>query len=189
MRQVHSCHGCTWAFEPLANMWTNAIDEDDESSSDDEDYNVDANEFDDDEDLDQQPPPAATDAIILPPASHTALLPPVPRNESTRTVLLRLIRQVYDSLDALSFVSPTTSPVWRLCQVVHNDTSPSIAKRSGLYRLRWWTQQHNDVASRSIVDSRFLARCLEGSRRRCPRQTTPYPTTEDRRRVSEISHS
>jgi hypothetical protein len=52
-QQAHA--DSSWAFEPLANMWTEAIDEDDESSSDDEDYNFDANVFDEDEDHYQQP--------------------------------------------------------------------------------------------------------------------------------------
>jgi hypothetical protein len=33
----------TWAFEPLANIWSDAIDEED-SSTDDADYNIDAGE-------------------------------------------------------------------------------------------------------------------------------------------------
>jgi hypothetical protein len=83
----------------------------------------------------------------------------VPRNETTRTVLQRLFRKVYDSSDALFFVSYTTDPavppVWRLGQIDKDDSSPSVAKQSGIYRVRWWSQQHDDAKSRSIVDSRF----------------------------------
>jgi hypothetical protein len=62
-------------------------------------------------------------------------------------------------MDALLFVSYTTDPaippVWRLGQVDKDDSSPSVSRQSGIYRVRWWTQQHDDVTSRSIVDSRF----------------------------------
>jgi hypothetical protein len=146
----------TWAFEPLANMWTDTIDEeDDDSSSDDEDFHVDADESDEDENLDQQPPPPTP----LPAASPMALPPSVPRNEATRSALQRLFRTISDSTDSLFFVSYTTDPaippVWRLGQVDQDDTSPSVAKESGIYRVRWWTQHHDDSKSRSIVDSRF----------------------------------
>jgi hypothetical protein len=151
-----------WAFETLANMWTDAIDEDDgDSSSDDEDYNVDAGESDDDENLDettdQQPFPFPPS---VPTVSPMARPPSVPRNETTRTALQRLFRAVDDkSSDSLFFVSYTTDPaippIWRLGQVDYDDTSPSVAKQSGIYRVRWWTQRRDDAMSRSIVDSRF----------------------------------
>jgi hypothetical protein len=100
----------TWPFESLASMWTDAdaIDEsDNDSSGDDQNYSVDAYESDED-DMDQQPP--GTNAAPVPPALPTALPPSVPRNETTRTVLQRLLRKVYDSSDALFFVSYTTDP-------------------------------------------------------------------------------
>jgi hypothetical protein len=143
----------TWAFESLASMWTEAeaLDEsDNDSPSDDEDYRVDAQDSDED-DIDQQPP--------VPPTLPTALPPLVSRNKTTRTVLQRLSRQVSDSTDALFFVSYTTdpdvSPIWRLGQVDKDDSSPSMAQQSGIYRVRWWSQQPDDAMSRSITDSRF----------------------------------
>jgi hypothetical protein len=150
----------TWAYESLASMWTedDALDDsDDDSSSDnDDDHVVDAHEPDED-DMDQQP--SETNAGPLLPASPTALPPLVSRNETTRTVLQRLFRQVSDSMDALFFVSYTTDPavppIWRLGQVDKDDSSPSVAQQSGVYRVRWWSQQHDDATSRSITDSRF----------------------------------
>jgi hypothetical protein len=149
----------TWAFEPLANMWSDAIDdEDNDASSDDEDFNVDADASDDDENLDRQPlppTPDAPDAAPLPPA----LPPSVPRNETTSTALRRLFRNLSDSSDSLFFAPYTTDPaippVWRLGQVDHDDTSPSVAKAYGVYRVRWWTQQYDDSQSRSFADSRY----------------------------------
>jgi hypothetical protein len=149
----------TWAFERLASMWTEAEvidDSDNDLSSDDEDYLVDAHDSDED-DIDQQPP--STDVGPMLPTLPPALPPLVPHNKTTHTVLQRLFRQVSDSMDALFFVSYTTDlavpPVWRLGQVDKDDSSPSVAQQTGIYRVRWWIQQHDDVASRSIVDSRF----------------------------------
>ena len=48
-----------------------------------------------------------------------------------------------------------TRPHWRLGEVLLEETTASIAKASGIYQVRWWTQQHEDRQKRSIVDSRF----------------------------------
>ncbi len=48
-----------------------------------------------------------------------------------------------------------TLPHWRLGEVLLDETTASIAKASGIYRVRWWTQHYEDRLTRSIVDSRF----------------------------------
>jgi hypothetical protein len=44
---------------------------------------------------------------------------------------------------------------WRLGEVLLEETAASIANKSGICQVRFWTQQHEDRVNRSIVDSRF----------------------------------
>jgi hypothetical protein len=46
-------------------------------------------------------------------------------------------------------------PAWRLGEIVLKDTNRKFAKKSGIYKVRWWAQQPSDRQNRSIVDSRF----------------------------------
>jgi hypothetical protein len=101
-----------------------------------------------------------TNAAPVP--SPTALPPSVPRNETTRTVLQRLFRQVSDSSDALFFVfyttDPAVPPVWRLGQVDNDDSSPSVAKQSGIYRVGECLA--TDPTLRWLANDFPLAECL-----------------------------
>jgi hypothetical protein len=109
---------------PATSMWTDGDTVDERNNDSSSEYGV-------------------TTSILtsLTKTTLTRLPPSVPHNETTRTVLKRLFRQVSDSSDALFFVSYTTdpavSPVWRLGQVDKDDSSPSVATQSDFYRVRW----------------------------------------------------
>ncbi len=159
----------SWAYETLQSMWTEDVDEDDDDpTSEDEEYRVDILDSDDDDDDEErlvtQPPfdPSPTTTATLPAATPMALPPPVQQNDTAPRSLKKLYRQVSNfrpSDNAMFFASYATNkdslPHWRLGEVLLNETAPSIAKKSGIYQVRWWTQQHEDRINRSIVDSRF----------------------------------
>jgi hypothetical protein len=160
---VKAADDASWAFEPVASMWSEPI-EDDGSSSDelendddeseesvyeDMDFPVDAQDSEDEEEEQKQ--------------SHK-ITPVVAKeiNDASSRALHQFYKKVQDSQDKLFFVSwqPKETPSvheLRVAQVVWDECDPIATRQQGLYVVRWWSPRPRDQAtlSRSLVDCQF----------------------------------
>jgi hypothetical protein len=150
-----------WAFEPLASMWSEPLDDDEssdgvstesdeESIYDDMDFPVDTQDSEDDEDKGAKLPHK-----VIPVVTKQV-------NDVTSRTLRQFYKKVQDSQDKLFFVvwqpkeSHSVSEL-RLAQVVWDECDPLSTREHGLYVVRWWSPRPRDQDSlnRSLVDCQF----------------------------------
>ena len=148
----------TWAFEPLASMWSDELPPEDDSSEEENDEGEDEDELapvDADSESEEEgqalPRPTPT-----PRADPSQLSLP---SDTDKKALRKLHKAIQDSNDKLVLVvvrlAPDAPVQFRLGQVVLEDQSPEMNLQFGVYCLRWWQQHLNDKETRSLADSRF----------------------------------
>ena len=145
-----------WAFEPLASMWSDEIeDEDDDDNSDDDD-----NHDDDNNDNDNDNPD--TVGATTERAGNASDVPDPPRaplSRSDRAALRRFQRTIRDSTDKLFFIkyrpTGTLQFRWYLVQVDEDNTNPIAAREFGVYRVRWYIPHHQDLTKRTLAECRW----------------------------------
>jgi hypothetical protein len=124
-----------YAFEKLANMWSNEMENDSDSDSD---YNPD----------DANDEPVDDLAAGTEEATNTPLALQVgPR------VLNRFYKLIVNSQDKLFLVRE--HDYWRLASVDLDETDPAVAKSMGIYRVRWYIPKPNDTKTLSPIQCQY----------------------------------
>jgi len=120
-----------YAFEKLANMWSNKMENDSDSDSD---YDPDDANDEPFNDLAAE----TEEATNTPPALQVG-----PR------VLNRFYKLIVDSQDKLFLVRE--HHYWRLASVDLDKTNPAVAKSMGIYRVRWYIPEPNNTKTLSPI--------------------------------------
>ena len=124
-----------YAFEKLANMWSDKMEDDSDSYSD---YDPDESN---DEPLDDLAAETA-EASNTPPALQVG-----PR------VLNRFYKLIVNSQDKLFLVREHN--YWRLASVNLDEADPAVAKSIGIYRVRWYMPEPNNTKTISLIQCRY----------------------------------
>jgi hypothetical protein len=157
-----------WAFVKLSSMWSEVIsDNDDTDDEEDDEYHVDALDSEDEDD----DVPRLPNRYSMAPTSEAASLPtnppatsPVaaPRTIARPTATARAMNTLYQQIKIggeMFFASyqqnVNANPTWRLGEILLKDTNINLAKRAGIYKVRWWKQHLDDRHNRTMVESRF----------------------------------
>jgi hypothetical protein len=130
-----AAEGEDYAFEKLANMWSDEREDDSDSDSDYDPDDSDDNPLDD-------LAAKTEEATNTPPALQVG-----PK------VLNRFYKQITDSQDKLFIVRE--HDYWRLASVDLDETDPAVAKSMGIYRVRWYIPEPNDTKTLSLIHCRY----------------------------------